>query len=250
MKKPFYLLLAMLACLPTLLGAQAGGSVRFAIGDWAPYTSSNDPRCQFTETIVTEAFRLQGMEVSFEYFPWKRSYDFTRAGKVDGTFPWTITPERRVDFLIPAMPLFRDEGVYFHLKTTKFDWNTLDDLKKYKVGVTIGYKDETRYREGGIKADPVPQEDLNFKKMLVGRIDIYQASKIVGYRMIKSLFSPEDAARFTNHAKPAEISDYFILFSRKTSHGQAIADAFDAGFAKLKDSGRYDIIVKNFMNDQ
>jgi len=148
---------------------------------------------KFLERVVTEAFQLEGINVIYEYFPWKRSYLQVQHGDFDGTFPWNKTKERRGEFYIHKLPLYKDEGVYFHLKNNAFDWNTIDDLKQYKVGVTIGYQHEIIYNKKGITAEPVASEELNFKKILVGRIDVYRTSKIVGYETINNLFNLEEA---------------------------------------------------------
>ena len=78
--------------------------------------------------------------------------------------------------------------------------------------MTLGYKLEKIYAESGIVADAAPLEELNFREMFIGRIDVFQTSKRVGYLTISKLFNREDAARFTNHPKPVEIDEYFILF--------------------------------------
>ena len=99
------------------------------------------------------------------------------------------------------------------------------------------------YIESGINAQAVPSEELNFKKMLAGRIDVYQTSKTVGHATINKIFTAEEARQFTNHPVPAVENEFYILFSKKTSNGQYLADRFDAGLKKLKESGRYDSIV-------
>jgi polar amino acid transport system substrate-binding protein len=207
-------------------------TVKLAIGDWAPYTSPTDKTGKLAEIIVSEAFKLEGINVSYEYYPWKRSFEMVRDGAADGTFPWNKTADREKDFFIHKEVIASDDGVYFHLKTTKFDWNTLLDLKKYRVGVTNGYKQEALYKENGIKADVAPDEVTNFKKLLSGRIDVYQTSKIVGFWTIKNNFSPAEAAQFTSHPKVVENDAYYILFSRKTATGKELADKFDSGFKK------------------
>ena len=217
--------------------------VRLAIGDWAPYTSSTDDKSKILEHVVAEAFKLEKIDVRYEYFPWKRSYIVTKNGEFDGTFPWAKTEEHLKDFYINKLYLIQDEGVFFHLKTVQFDWNVLEDLNKYSVGVTIGYKEEIGYKEKGIHAEAAPSEDLNFKKLLAGRIDVYQTSKIVGYATINRLFTPAEAKLFTHHPKPAVHNEFYILFSKKTPHGQNLADKFDSGLKKLKESGRYDRIL-------
>ncbi|MBF0203500.1 MAG: transporter substrate-binding domain-containing protein [Desulfamplus sp.] len=225
----------------------ANKTVKLAIGDWAPYTSETDPKGKLLEEVVTEAFKAEGIDVQYAYFPWKRSYVNAEKGQYDGTFPWNKTPEREEAFYTHKISLIKDDGVYFHLKSKPFDWNTIEDLKKYKVGVTIGYKQEELYKQNGITADTVPEEAMNFKKMLAGRIDIYQTSKVVGYSTINSLFSPDDAAKFTNHPKAVETDEYYILFSKKTPDGKELGDKFDEGMKKIKDSGVYDKILAKYL---
>ena len=224
--------------------AFANATVRLAIGDWAPYTSATDVKGKLLETMVTEAFKLEGIDVKYEYFPWKRSYSLAKSGQFDGTFPWAKTEEHVKDFYIHKVFLIKDEGVFFHLKNFPFDWNVLEDLNKYSVGVTLGYKEESIYKKKGINAQAAPSEDLNFKKLLAGRIDVYQTSKIVGYATINRIFTSKDAQMFTNHPKIAVENEFYILFSRNTSNGQDLADKFDSGLKKLKESGAYDMIIE------
>lgn len=224
----------------------AAETVRMSIGDWEPYTSPTNPKGKLLEKVVTEAFKLEGVDVKYEYLPWKRSYTNVEDGESDGTFPWNKSVDRDNAFYLPKMSLIKDDSVYFHLKSKPFDWNTMDDLKKYSVGVTVGYKEEKIYQDKGISASSVPSEDMNFKKMLAGRIDVYQTSKVVGYSFINKLFTPEEAKLFTTHPKPVEVAEYFILFSKKAPNGKAMADKFDAGMKKLKDSGAYKKILAEY----
>ena len=221
-------------------------TVTLSIGEWVPYFSQHDPKGKLLEQVVTEAFKLEGVEVKYQYLPWKRSYANAESGVSDGTVGWNKTEERERRFHLNKEPLIRDEAVFFQLKSKPFDWNTLDDLKKYKVGVTIGYKQEKIYQKLGIEADPVPSEDLNFKKLLAGRIDVYQTAKPAGYAMIRRLFGPDEAFLFTTHPKPLEVAEYYILFSGATLNGKLLAEKFDSGFKKLKDSGAYNKILMDY----
>ena len=227
----------------------ANEPVKMAIGDWEPYTSATNENSKMLEKVVTEAFQLEGVEVQYDFFPWKRSYVIARDGQFDGTFPWAKTEAHENDFYLHKIPLIIDEGVYFHLKSTPFDWSTIEDLKKYTVGVTIGFKEESLYKEKGIKAAAVPSEDLNFRKMLAGRIDVYQTSMIVGYTIINKLFPPEVAKQFTHHPKPAVENEFYILFSKQTPKGQALADKFDSGLKKLMESGGYGKIIAEYLGE-
>lgn len=238
-KAALHLLWALWLTCPA---AAATEVVRLAIGEWAPYTAKSDPNGKLLERVVAEAFKLEGVEVQYSYFPWKRSYLRAEDGSFDGTFPWTRTAERDQLFYLHKVPLVTEQSVYFHLKTTAFDWRTLDDLKRYKVGVTLGYKNVELYKANGIRADVAPSEEQNFKKLALGRIDVYETSKIVGYTTIANTLPPDTARLFTHHRRPSDENDYFILFSRKSPNGKEMAARFDAGLKKLKSTGAYDKI--------
>ncbi|MBK7005757.1 MAG: hypothetical protein IPH37_11945, partial [Burkholderiales bacterium] len=40
--------------------------------------------------------------------------------------------------------------------------------------------------------------------------------------------TPDEAKLLTHHAKPAELNDYYIFFSRKNPNAKALADKFDS----------------------
>ncbi|GLQ30863.1 substrate-binding periplasmic protein [Litoribrevibacter albus] len=237
-------LLLSITCLCFFALPADADVIEFAVGEWAPYISNKDPNSPL-EKIVSEAYALEGIEVKYSYFPWKRSYGYAKKGRFLGTFPWTHLRSRAEDFNINPTPILKDPSVYFHLKHTDFEWATLTSLKQYKVGVTVGYKNQEIYERLGIPAEVVPYEELNFKMLLQGRIDVYGASKRVGYAMIKSMFPPDEVKQFTNHPEPYTTDIYHILFSKQAKDSEKYMNAFEAGFSKLKNSGRYEEILKS-----
>ena len=228
--------------------AFANEVVKLAIGEWAPYTSSTDPNGKIAETIVKEAFQLENIDIELSYYPWKRSYMLANTGKSDGTFPWTMSDKRATDFIISKEPIIQTKTVFFHLKSLDFDWNNYEDLKKYKIGGTLGYLDIEILEKQGLKIDVVSKEFLNYKKILAGRIDIYPGTFIVGYDMIYKEFAPEKAALFTNHPKSLREKPMYLFISKNIDNGQELADKFDSGMKKLKESGRYDEIITEALN--
>ena len=240
MKRLMSLFFCLAICQSSAFAADV---VNMAIGEWAPFTSEKDPKGKLTEKVVTEAYKLEGVDVKFSYFPWKRSSTMVEEGASDASFPWNRTDAREAIYIYHKVPVLSDDGVYFHLKGKPFDWNTIQDLKKYKVGVTVGYKNEQGYKDLGIPADAAPSEEMNFKKMLAGRIDVYQTSKTVGWATINKHFTPEEAKQFTTHPKNVAVDDYFVIFSKKNPNSKALADKLDSGMKKLKASGAYDKIM-------
>jgi len=220
--------------------------VKFAIGEYPPYTSSRHSNARILEVLVRAAFKLQDIDVEYGYYPWKRSYALAKNGDADGTFPWLKSPARLQDFYIGDQEIYQDQGVYWHLRSTPFDWNTSEDLRKYKFGVTVGYtRTQEFYKKLGIKAETEVTEESNFKKLLAGRIDVYRTSRVVGTYLVDSLFSAKARNRFVFHPKVSDDSTFFILFSKNTDRGERLEREFAIGLEKLKASGRYQKIIQN-----
>jgi len=236
--------LAGLLILPT-----HAETLRMAIGEWAPYTSESNAQGKLAEVLVTEALDTQGITVEYAYFPWKRSFEAVVAGDFDATFPWYTNEERDEQLIVSKVPLVQEQEVFFHRTDTDFDWSSLSDLSGLRVGGTIGYSHVQQLEDAGISVNTAASDDVNFKKLLNGRIDVFPASKIVGNTMIKDLFSTEEARQLTFHPEPLSQGDMFIMFSRNTAQGQQMADAFDQGLTELKNSGRYDDIIDQYLSE-
>jgi len=71
-----------------------GETVRLSTSDYPPYNSEILKHYGLIPRIVTEAFRLEGIDVEYEFFPWKRSYLASAAGDFHGTLQWYYSPER------------------------------------------------------------------------------------------------------------------------------------------------------------
>jgi len=225
----------------------SGEVVKIAIGNWEPFTSKRDKNANMSELIVREAFKLENIDVQFEYFPWKRSYENVLNARYIGTFPWAKTEEREKNFIINKEPIFKEKTVFFHLKDLDFTWNTYDDLKKYRVGGVIGYFQAEMLEKHGVKIDYVGTEDLNYKKVLKRRIQIYPTSFFVGYFQINKLFGPVKSALFTNHPKPLTENNFYMLFSKKHPDSKVLSDKLDNGLKKLKAGGQYEKIVDSVL---
>lgn len=233
-------LVAMLLFLPE---AFAGETVTVAVGEWPPYTSQHDVHAKIAQTLATEAFALEGVHTVYRYCPWKRCYVEVEEGRVDATLPWFRSAKREKAFLFSQEPLIHDKEVFFHLKSLDFHWTNFEDLKKYRVAGTLGYYDTDLLESEGVPLDKVTNEELNFEKMLVGRVDLYATSLDVGYYIIHKLYDPTKAVLFTNDPKPLHEADTFVMFSRKIPNGASLRDTFDKGLRALKASGRYDEIL-------
>lgn len=240
MFKNIFLLFLSLILLPLAGSAE---TITVAVGNWPPFTSENNPQAGIAQKIATEAFALEGVSVIYHYCPWIRCYREAAKGYVDATLPWIQSKARSKPFIFSEEPLFHIKDVFFYLKENSFHWTSFLDLKRYRLGGTLGYYDTDLLEAHGLTLDTVSNERLNFKKMLVGRIDAYATSLTVGTYLIHHIFDPTTAAQFTYSPKPLAENPVFIMFSRKSHKGIFLRHKFDQGFKKLKASGRYKAII-------
>ncbi len=223
-------------------------TITLVTGDWTPYTSSKEGEWKMAETVVVEAFKLEGIDAKLEHYPWKRSYTMVLDGEAEGTFPWYSNEEHRAETIESKEVLIQAEEVFFYKKNNPFDWSTFEDLKAYSIGGTIGYSHVALLQSHGITVNAAASDEVNFKKLQAGRIDLFPASKLVGLTLVKSLFG-EKSSDITYHPKSLSEGEAFVLFSKKTGNGQRLSDTFDKGLKKLKESGRYKQIFDAFLDE-
>ena len=226
--------------------AQTSETIRITNGEWQPYLSKDVPHHGFASHVVTEAFALVGVEVEYGFFPWARSFKLAKDGKWDGSAVWLDSEERRIDFLY-SDPVVPSTFGFFHLKNTKFDWNTYDDLSDVRIGGTLEYSYGKEFDEaeaaGIIKTNRAPDDETGLRKLLKGRIGVFPGEVMVTYAQIRDVFPEEQAVLFTHHDKPINVQPLYLLLSKKVPTSEQMRDQFNEGLKQLKESGRYDQII-------
>jgi polar amino acid transport system substrate-binding protein len=221
-------------------------SIRLASGEWPPYLSESLPNQGFAAQIVTEAFALEGITVEYGYFPWARSFDISKRGDWDGTLIWSPTPERLVDFYA-SDTVITSEDVFFHLKNVPFDYNEMADLAGLQIGATLEYDYGPEFQQaeadGLLQVERTSSDELNFRKLLAGRIDVFPLDLDVGLAMLNEYFTPEEIAQVTYHPKPYRTTSYGVLLSKEVPRNVEMLNLLNAGLKKLRESGRMQQII-------
>lgn len=220
-------------------------TVKLAIGEWPPYTSESIETAKMAEEVVTAAFNAVGMKVEYSYYPWKRSYTLTEKGESDGTFPWNKTEERAKLFKLNNEPIATDRNIFVHLKGSDFSYSKIEDLKKYKMGAMRGYKQVELYKKHNISTEVVENEEQCIKMLIAGRLEAFEASENVINYILKNKFSEEDRAKVEIYSKAAGQDQFYVLFAN-SERGNNFVKEFNKGFAKIKNNGRYDAIMKKY----
>ncbi|WP_147822335.1 substrate-binding periplasmic protein [Salidesulfovibrio onnuriiensis] len=224
--------------------ARAVETVRLTCGEWPPLISKKFKYQGALPRIISEAFAQEGIEVEFGFFPWKRALEMAREGVWDGSIAWYRTEDRDRDFY-PSDPINYNRVAFFHLKGNGFDWENVEDLTKYTIGVTLGYSYGPRFdamvADGQIRVEPVVAEKFNIKKALQGRVDAALLNVELGYYLLRTEYAPGVADTLTTHPKFLLASQaQHVLFSKRISNGPRLAEALNRGLKILRESGKYD----------
>ena len=216
--------------------------ITLANGEWPPYLSEKLPYYGGLSRVVTEAFASQGIRVDYRFYPWRRAFVEAEQGAVDGSVLWTSTPERQASFLF-SDPVFTTEDVLFFRKAQPVHWQHLSDLAGIVLGGTIGYTYGDEFgrleREGVLHVERIANEEINFQKLLIGRIGAFPMDREVGTYMLSH--SPHNLGEQIDFDPKVILSaPLYLIVSKNTPDGPELIRRFNTGLAELKRGGRVD----------
>ena len=177
---------------------------------------------------VQEIQKRVGSKEMIQVYPWSRAYKMALEQKNVVLFGMTFTKDRQDKFKWVG-PLATKRDILVARKDSGVTIDNLEDAKKVKrIGTLL---DDTRGQllesYGFTNLEPVSDEQLNAKKLALGRLDLW-AYKIPGLRTVCDL-AGVDHTQFREVFHLREI-DLMIAFSKKTPDAivKQWQDAFDA----------------------
>lgn len=224
-------------------------SIRITNGEWQPYLSEYSYQYGASSHIVTEAFKYEGIDVKWGFFPWARSYKKAAiADDWDASCCWWPTNDTHHEFLV-SETVSPTSFVFFHLKGFVFDWEKMSDLQHLKIGLTRGYDYGRAFMDlmerGILKPNIVASDEQNFQLLSHGRIDIFPNDPTVGYAQIRNIFPKDHKKLFSHHPKSFEKSTLHLIISKNTKDSETLLRKFNRGLKKLKSNGRFKEILES-----
>ncbi len=240
MRSCVVLALAMATSLSVLAQAR---TLKIATGELPPYMAAARADQGISLSVVRRAFELVGYQVEFTFLPWPRALAETRLGKWDATAAWGNSPERNPPFFV-SDNVVTEKWVFVYRNGVKFSWNTLADLKPYRVAM-IQYNTYTpeiwkMANAGDFKSDKLPNEAAAIKMLLLDRADVAPMERNVACDVLQNNFTEADAAKLS--VDPKQMIDTFtshVLLPRSLAESANLVVDFNAGLKKLKASPEY-----------
>ena len=217
--------------LLTLPAARAE-TVRIAIGEWKPFISKDLPNYGPHTEIVTTALAAAGFDVEYDFLPWKRAYNRTRAGDYVATFSWFKTKSRAEEVLYPETPVAVRETAIFYNKKRFPDGLEVTSLENIvERGLTvigaIGYWYMEDLEKMGAEIHPISDARLAWRMLALERADLYIEDTAVAERQIHETLDKE-AARHIAQGNVLRRAPMYIVFTKNNPIGPRLRDAWDA----------------------
>lgn len=157
-----------------------GAEITVVTEDWKPYNYMEGDKIVGFSTEIVEAV-LQKAKVSFtlQLYPWSRSYKM--ALEEQNVLIYTIARTGERENLFKWVGPFAPRLVYLFKLKKRADivLNTLEDAKKYKIGVVRDDATTQLLLQNGFEVntqlDIVPTEDINQRSYLPGGLTLLPA---------------------------------------------------------------------------
>ncbi|MCW8274719.1 transporter substrate-binding domain-containing protein [Pseudomonas sp. PCH199] len=166
-----------------------GEKLRIVTEPWAPYVYEEDGRSLGLDYETTAiVFKRLGIEVEWQFLPWKRCLSMLETGQADGVLDIFHSDERDATLLYPSEPLSEVQFVMFYANERPHPFRTLDELRGLTIGTSPGYLYSQDFRDSTLfTREPAPSHEANFGKLVRGRIDLLITDRRVGQHLLDEL---------------------------------------------------------------
>jgi polar amino acid transport system substrate-binding protein len=221
-----------------------GKQVSLVTLEWLTYAGKRLQNYGLSSRIITEAFKRSGYAVTITFRPWNRALHEVKFGKYDALYCAYHTEERATTYGISDS---YGESVlgFFKRQDTAVHFQSLPDLKPYKIGVTLGYANTPEFdRADYLTKDFALTEEQSMKKLIAGRMDLVLMDKRVGFFILDSLPGRHSPIVFIE--PPLQRKPLYMLFSKEIKGWKTRVEAFNAGLHSIREDGTYsDLLTDN-----
>lgn len=208
----------------------------------------------YAAAIVREGLRRIGHEADISITPWKRALFMTRFGEADAIFYAVRNEEREAWFHYPEEHLVVEATVA--LRRTGTDVvlrHGQTDYSDYRLGIGRGFYYGPKLKaflenSEFAKVEEATSMELNFSKLIEGRLDVLLADlNFARYFIKKKAAKGLVEIVVDNQGEPIILDSVnsHLAFSRETMTPE-IADQFSNALREMKADGTYERLAKPY----
>ncbi|MER2296195.1 substrate-binding periplasmic protein [Pseudomonas promysalinigenes] len=235
------LCIMLLACLSPLALAER---LRLVSDDWAPYVYLEQGQAKGIDyEVTTQVFRRLGVEVDWQFMPWKRCLAMVEQGLTDGVMDIFRVESREAFLVYPEEPMSHVEFVLFQDRNRPHAVTHLGDLAGLSVGISSGYTYGKAFSESSaFKRESAPTHEANFGKLIRARVDLVVTDRLVGRYLRRQLGLEQQVEEL-----PLVISRQaqYLGLTRTPEH-QLLAQAFTEELRRFKQERAYTAIIERY----
>jgi polar amino acid transport system substrate-binding protein len=244
---PLILRLLCAAFLTCLSFTALGERLRLVTEPWAPYVTVDGQQASGLDyEMTTIVFKRLGIDVQWQFLPWKRCLLMLEQGEADGVLDILKLPERDELLLYPNEPLSEINWVLFQAKARPHRFERLEDLTGLTIGVSPGYLYSPQFDTSTLFIrEPAPTHEANFGKLARGRIDLLVTERLVGQQMIDKLKLRDEISEVPNVIARRDL----YLAVRRNVGMDLLVQRFGAELKRFKREPAYAELVARYTGE-
>jgi len=231
--------------------SKATETIHLSTFEYPPEHSEFLPHQGVLSHIIELAFAESNIKVKWDYYPMTRAFMMAKSGRAAATASYGYS-KARIEGMYISESIISSATYFYHLKTTDFHWQDIKDLSGLKVGITNGlnYGDifNNAVKDKIFLTDNAQHDDLNFRKLLAGRIDIFPMTSGIAEHLLLTRFPKGTLEKITYNKKPIRVYDSYIFFPQSQPQSAELLASFNHGLQKLHQSGKYQQLLVNYHN--
>lgn len=196
--------------------------------------------------LTDAAFHRVGMATRYTFLPMVRSVESVMNRRFDanlGSANWFVQ-SGHFDQVVSETLLYINFKLFYRKsrfpKGVGFD--TFSDLNDYRIGNVRGSSTTPVVKRLALKIDWISSLELNFRKLMAGRVDFAISGELAGWDQLEKLF-PGQRDEFATIPVPIHIVPISVVFHKDESE---VAARFRKGLDLLIDDGTYEQIVSRY----
>jgi len=226
--------------------------ITIAADNWCPINCAPpEAKLGVGIDLAKAIYEPLGFEIRYQVMPWSEALRKVRAGEIDAVVGADRTDDPTLVF--PAKPIIGTSDDFYVLKGNAWKFQGVHTLKGKKLGMIKDYGYGTAVNEY-VRSNPGSYDMIqqagggnaleeNIRKLRAGKIDVLVETRpVMEYTMARLELGDEHIIRAGGVAE----TPVYLAFSPALSKSRMLADSFDNGIRRLRESGQLEAFYHNY----